>query len=140
MKTRQLQARLKKLEARLPPPPPTKEEKLMQFYGYLQYLAIGYYLGNPQPYDRSDTAAFARALGFEHVENYYHFQHTSPETIEQRWAPAVDRLLAKFGLSRSDDKDTVRDAYKRMAEGFSEPYKELLRWGARHLGIEWPFA
>ena len=141
MRIRSIHARLKKLEARVPPPPPTKEQKLSVFYLYLRLLAVGYYLGNPQP-DDMPYAACARAFGVEGVDNLFSLFKASPKTMIQH--EAFDRLLAKFGVSWSDGSDTLSDtlidAHKRMADGFSERYKKYLRWYAQELGIEWPFA
>jgi hypothetical protein len=132
MKMRNIHARLKKLEARIPPPPPTAEDKVFDLFRRLRILAVGYYLGNPQP-NEALAAAYARALGLSSLE-------TSFATITQQDALAFDQLLAKFGVSRRHDWDTLIDAFKRMAEGFSEPYKEHMRRYAHELGIEWPFA
>jgi hypothetical protein len=136
MTMRSIQARLKQLEARIPPPPSAKELKLMRFYIYLQILAVGYYLGNPQPNEPLD-AACGRAFG---VENFSSLLKGSSETFMQHLPPAFARLLAKFEPSRSDDPGLPIDAYKRMADGFPDRYKERLREFARELGIEWPFA
>ena len=134
MKMRSIQARLKKLEARIPPPPSAKELNLIRFDLYLQILAAGYYLGNPQPNEPLDAAS-ARALGVEGVENLCSLFEGSTETFMQHFAPAFRQLLKKFGPSGSDI-----DLNKRMVDGFPEPYKECLREYARKLGIEWPFA
>ena len=64
----------------------------------------------------------------------------SPATIAEREAPAFDRLLAKFGVSRNDDWDTLIDAFKRMEDGLSERYKEVLQEHARECRIESPLA
>jgi hypothetical protein len=86
---------------------------------------------------------------------------TSPAMFMQHLALAFDRVLAKFGISERYDLneqisafrrmpggppygfrpwDMLIPAFKRMADGLSEPDKERLRRYARELGIEWPFA
>jgi hypothetical protein len=138
MKMRNIQARLKKLEAVSHRLHQQKERKLRKFYVLLLNLAAGYYLGNPQPNEKH-LEATARGLGFEGSENLFSVLHTSPATFKEHAALAINRLLAKFGASPSHDSDTL-DAFKRMADGFSEPHKEYLQRYARELGIEWPFA
>ena len=81
--------------------------------------------------------AYARALEFESSSQLL---EASPATIAEREAPAFDRLLAKFGVSRNDDWDTLIDAFKRMEDGLSERYKEVLQEHARECRIEWPLA
>jgi hypothetical protein len=53
---------------------------------------------------------------------------------------AFDRLLAKFGVSRSDDWEMLIDAFTRMADDFSGRYKEVFAEHERQyrmaLGIE----
>jgi hypothetical protein len=69
-------------------------------------------------------------------ERSLQFFKASPATIAERQAPAFDRLLAKFGVSRNDDWDTLIAAFKRMADGLSERYKEVLQKHARECEIE----
>jgi hypothetical protein len=130
MSTRRIQDRLKKLEAALPPRP-TKQDKVAAFFGKLRGLAIAYYLGDPQ-LNEAIIQAYERALGIGRLRD------TSPAMTSERDAVAFDRLLEKFGASRSDDWDTLIDAFKRMANGFSEGYKDVLEGAAREFGIEWP--
>jgi hypothetical protein len=118
MSTRRVQARVKKLEVALPPRP-AKEDKLIGFLRKLRVLAIAYYLGDPQP-------------------NEAIIQATSPETVMQRDALAFDRLLEKFGVSRTDDWDKLVYAFARMVDGFCEHYKETLKEYAHQYAVELP--
>ena len=109
---------------------------MIGFLHWLRILAIGYYLGNSQP-NEALVVAYARALEFESSSQLF---KASPATIAEREAPEFDRLLAKFRVSRDDSWVTLIDAFKRMVDGFSERYKEVLHEHAREYGIEWPLA
>lgn len=127
MRTRHLQARLKKLEARLPRRSAEQDRKIA-FLGWLLILAIGYYLGDPQP-NEPINRAYARALGIE-----------EGGSLLTSYPQAQDRLWAKFGVSRNDGWDRRIDALKRIVAGFSDRYKEALEKHARECGSKWPLA
>jgi hypothetical protein len=133
MSTRRVQARVKKLEVALPPRP-AKEDKLIGFLRKLRVLAIAYYLGDPQP-NEAIIQANERALGAEELSSLL---NTSPETVMQRDALAFDRLLEKFGVSRTDDWDKLVYAFARMVDGFCEHYRETLKEYAHQYAVELP--
>ena len=121
MTTRHIQARLKRLEARIPPRL-TNFDKTTTDLHLLRAFAISYYLGDPQT-GEPPIDAYARALGFEGPAQLL---KTPPEMIAQRESIAFDRLLAQFGVSRNDDWDALADAFARMVDGLSESYRECL--------------
>ena len=92
MRTRNIQARLKRLESRVPTRP-TNLDNAMRYLYCIRMLAISYHLGDPQT-DEPPIAAYARALGFEGPAQLL---KTPPEMIAQRESTALDRLLAQFG-------------------------------------------
>jgi hypothetical protein len=120
--TRNIQARLKRLEARVPPRL-TNLDNATRYLYRVRAFAISYYLGDPQT-DEPPVAAYARALGFE---GQAQLLKTPPQMIAQRESTALDRLLAQFGVSRNDEWDALADAFERMADGLSESYKQRLR-------------
>ena len=101
MTTRNIQARLKRLEARVPPRL-TNLDNATRYLYRVRAFAISYYLGDPQT-DEPPVAAYARALGFE------------------------GQAQAQFGVRRNDEWDALADAFERMADGLSELYKQRLR-------------
>jgi hypothetical protein len=115
--SRRLLDRLRKLEAALPPHR-SKKDEVISFFRWLSLLAIAYYLGDSQP-DEPIIHAYKRALG---IEDY---SLTPFDTIKQHHGLAFDRLLAKFGVSRSDDWEMLIDAFTGMADDFSGRYKEV---------------
>jgi DNA-directed RNA polymerase specialized sigma24 family protein len=133
MSARRIRERVKKLEVALPSPP-AKEDKLIGFLRNLRILAVAYYLGDPQP-NEAIIQAYERALGVEELASLL---NTSPETVMQRDALAFDRLLEKFGVSRTDDWDKLVYALVRMADGFCEHYRETLEGYAHQYGVELP--
>jgi hypothetical protein len=130
MSTRRIRERIKKLEVALPSPP-AKEDKLISFLRMVRVLAIAYYLGDPQP-NEAIVQAYERALGVES------FLRTPFDIIQQQDALAFDRLLEKFGVSRTDDWDKLVHAFSRMSEGFCERYRETLKTYADQYAVDWP--
>jgi hypothetical protein len=119
--TRHIQARLKRLEARIPPRL-TNFDKTTTDLHLLRAFAISYYLGDPQT-GEPPIDGYARALGFEEPAE---LSKTPPEMFAQRESIAFDRLLAQFGVSRNDDRDALADAFRRMVDGLSESYRQCL--------------
>jgi hypothetical protein len=129
MRTHQIQARLRKLEARTRSWP-TKEGKLLRFLTFVWVASAAYYLDELQTDEPiSFTCAF---------DSDEEFQNASPETQEALIKSKVDQLLAKFGVTQNDKLDKLSEASKQMLAGLSEPYKKRLQYFVREAKVEWP--
>ena len=120
--TRETQRRLQKLERQFQR---TKREHLEAHLSWLIDLAIAYYLGNPTS-NESVSEPFARALGYRSI---FEFKKASERELKLRFALAKDKLYAKFGVSKEDDRDTISDAFMDMIKGFSESYMRRVEDG-----------
>ena len=131
----QIQARLRKLEARIRSRP-TREDKLKSFLGCLWLISAAYYLGQPES---DEPISFHRIFDFQSEAEFRNvLRNGSPETLAPHVGPVLDRLLAKFGVTQNDDLDKLIEASKQMLAGLSEANKEELQNAIRCCKVEWP--
>ena len=72
--------------------------------------AIGFHLGDPQPYEGMPLRPYGRALGYGNDPMLlFEEMRKNPDEYQRRHAEAFKKLLAKFGLKPGDQKG-VREA------------------------------
>lgn len=121
---RQLQTRLEKLE-RISRQAQQAYEEAHRCDGQFFLLnALAYYFGDPKPGEWE--AAWARALGYSNFAEFNRAHHAkewgNPE-VDERYARATRKLLAKFGGSPNVKGKELAEVLKRIHAGLSEEYK-----------------
>src|SRR5262245_47866454 len=122
--TRDIERRLQELEAQVPPPPPTEQEKAVKILKNFLICAIAYYLGHPEP-GGSVMDAYMRALGYSHSFELEEALNAKDSDFSERAHLATTKLLEKFGVSWEHARDEITEAFHRMEVGLPERYKAV---------------
>jgi hypothetical protein len=133
MTIRNLDRRLKRLEAQMPRTPDEQRQAVRKSSRYMKILtmcAIAQYFGNPQPHDSMMTG-YARALGYQSTFEYQKAAQENYPEHQVRVIEASIRVFAKFGLDLAEmgEEDGLKfaQAMNGMESGLCEHYKETLR-------------
>ena len=122
--TRDIRRRLEKLESQLPRQE-TAQERAITWSHDVLLLGVAHYLGDPDP-EESVFDAYMRVLGYPHSFEFRNALEANDEDFNRRRLEAIDKLLAKFGVSRTDKWETFVDTLGLIKDGLSERYKEIL--------------
>ena len=93
--------------------------------------AIGFHLGDPQPYEQIPLRSYGRALGYSETPmTLIEEMRKNPAEHQRRHAEAFKKLLAKFGLKPGDHKG-VREALVggRIWQSLSREFRDDLKNG-----------
>ena len=121
--TRDLRKRIRKLKF-LIPRRPNEQDVVFQFIR-ASYCAYRLLFGEPTENDLIASAC-ARGLGYPRPFEFRNGLGSHVAGLNERFALANTRLLAKFGVNKNNDWDAICGAYARMERGLPESYKRKL--------------